>query len=1236
MSTYDFPPPEFDLAKVIALCDRLAASRKLGNPLRVEDLLAEGGDIPRDALLRELLVVDIETRRMRGEVPEPAEYIERFPDDADLVHTAFREAASIIEPRPDSPGSGVAPHLLFAAVAFHHRFIGRNDLLAALRERRGDPSKTPARILLERGAIDDTQRELIDNLAAKLSDRNGGDLWKCLAELTSIGSLRDEFARLDDPDLADFTTVADTVSFDGSKRPESGTRGGGRYRILREHAEGGRGCGYEAVVEELGRIVALKEIKHELAGHPELRSRFTLEAEISGGLQHPGIVPVYSLGAYDDGEPYYAMRFVDGSSLKDAVAEHHGRHPKPDPSTKEFRDLLNRFVDICNAIAFAHSRGVLHRDLKPHNVMIGKYGESLIIDWGLARATGKSVPSSNDGREEPPLSPSSGSGVEATKGVIGTPNYMSPEQAAGPPDRLGPATDVYGLGAILYHLLTGQAPFLGLEADEVLPRVIAGEITPPRALNPRVPVTLEAVCLKALALESGDRYPGAKALADDVESWLADEPVSARRDPFLTRAARWTRKHRVAVAVAAATLVVGLTASLYGLQRERLFAKDLKLQRDRAQNREEQAIAAVKRFGDAVSKNWELKNNPALEPLRKELLQDPLAFFRSLRELLQADGDTRPEYLARLAEVMHDYAHLADEVGDNQDGLRSHEESLAIWKKLTGEHPGKQEYQTGLATIYTCQGNMLSEIGETDAAWRSYVAALTIRQKVANDQPAIAEDRSDLAVSHDRLGLLLNDLGQSDAAREHLETALSIRQKLADEHPEFTENQSYLADCHTSLGVIQRDLGQTDAARNSIRSALAIQQKLALDHPLDTRYQNDLAFSHLNLGNLLRSLREADAARGSYESALAIWQKLAHDHPAILKYQSHLANTLDNLGIILSDLDRAEAARRSFESALAIQQKLADDHPNVTGYQSGLADSHECLAVLLHGIGPPKAVRKCYESALAIRERLSRDHPESPDFVSDLGGLLHNLAMLDINEGRIEEGRSRLRQAITCQKKALKVSPNNPKYHNNLMHHLTELLSVARRWDRDEEAAEARLELRKLRASEPGFASLTASLKGPPPKSNAERLQLAQAAYDASLHVASAGLWDAALQAEPKIAEDRQTQPRYNAARAAALAGTGVSIDEPPPDNDGKAKLRAQALGWLRAELTAWNHVSLSMEPGNKETVATILKKWKKDTDLIGVREEKALVTLPESERRDWEELWGEVDALLNQMNKAL
>ena len=246
----------------------------------------------------------------------------------------------------------------------------------------------------------------------------------------------------------------------GTDRPPTAAR----FSIIRPHAEGGLGSVSIARDEELNREVALKEIHKRHANDPDSRARFLREAEITGRLEHPSIVPVYGLGQYADGRPFYAMRFIRGDSLKEAIESYHhlrARKANPDELALELRKLLARFLDVCNAIFYAHSRGVLHRDLKPSNIMLGTYGETLVVDWGLAKALDQ--PELESAVEEELLKPASGSGSMPTQmgTAMGTPQYMSPEQAAGRWDLMGPATDVYGLGATLYSILTGRPPFEG-------------------------------------------------------------------------------------------------------------------------------------------------------------------------------------------------------------------------------------------------------------------------------------------------------------------------------------------------------------------------------------------------------------------------------------------------------------------------------------------------------------------------------------------------------------------------------------------------------------------------------------------------------------------------------------------------------------------------------------------------------------------------------------------------------
>jgi serine/threonine protein kinase len=319
--------------------------------------------------------------------------------------------------------------------------------------------------------------------------------------------------------------------------PYSGTSDYGIHRVLRVHQKGGMGRILVAYDQYLKREVAIKELHPEVAEDDSIVRRFIGEAEITAQLEHPGVVPIHRLGQGRDGLPYYTMKLIKGETLQDAIKTYHRK-----PTRHELLNLVRRLVSVSKTIAFAHNKGVIHRDLKPANIMLGEHGETLVMDWGLAKPF-------NQEHEESYVSiihRSKQTRPELTMvgAIVGTPAFMSPEQAMAEENVVGPLSDVFSLGAILYYLLAGQTAFSGRSTQEVLSKVRAVSMVPPSEIKPNVPHGLEAICLKAMQKLPKDRYQGAAEFIDDLCRWLDDEPISAEKETMMVKAHRWVMQHK--------------------------------------------------------------------------------------------------------------------------------------------------------------------------------------------------------------------------------------------------------------------------------------------------------------------------------------------------------------------------------------------------------------------------------------------------------------------------------------------------------------------------------------------------------------------------------------------------------------------------------------------------------------------------------------------------------------------
>ncbi len=820
-------------------------------------------------------------------------------------------------------------HLLFGLLALQNGLIDQVQLVAAFQAWTRDKARSLADHLEARGDLTGPKRAVLEALAAVHVETHGGDVEKSLAAIPANRSTRAGLAELGEPEIeATLARIARpknghaTEADDDHDPDRTGTLAvggptgdGQRFRLLRPHARGGLGEVFVALDSELHREVALKQILEKHADDPVSRQRFVLEAEVTGGLEHPGIVPVYGLGTYGSGRPYYAMRFIKGDSLKEAIeAFHRPAHEiSPSPPRGEgarragegaggavascdlaLRKLLRRFLDVCNAIDYAHSRGVIHRDIKPANIILGKHGETLVVDWGLAKSIGRADPSAG----EQTIAPSSSGSSETMPGsAMGTPAYMSPEQACGDLDRLSPRSDVYSLGATLYCLLTGKPPFEGDDVGEILRKVQRGDFIPPRQLESSLDAALEAVCLKAMANQPEDRYPSCRALADDVERWMADEPVSAWAEPWTRKLSRWLTRHRTGVTGAAAAVlagVVGLLAVLAVQAQANLALADkntaLTAANAQIEARYNLAVDAIKTFHTGVSEDFLLKEEKFKE-LRDRLLKSAADFYGRLGALLGKETDVVSR--RALAQSNFELADLTSKIGRNEDALAAHRAVLAAREALAAGPGAGALAKVDVGRSLIAVAGLLEATGKTDEALASYRRSESLLAGPARADPAA---RAALAACRSQMGGLLRATGKSADALASYRLAQADQEALAAA-PEATNDARHdLADTVRRMGILLEAMGKLAEAEAEYRRALALYQKLADDNPAVAQFLSSLAWSHTCLGVLLQITGKPSEAEAEYRKALALQHKLADGNPAVTWFRSSLAASHNNLG----------------------------------------------------------------------------------------------------------------------------------------------------------------------------------------------------------------------------------------------------------------------------------------------------------------------------------------------------
>lgn len=863
-------------------------------------------------------------------------------------------------------------NLMLGLMAWKMEFIGAEQLLSALHAWSEDKAKPLPKLLIERGDLSESQEVVLHSLVEKgaeeseAASRRQGDSLTVLnsrdaEELeTLIRSEADEKSTLQTA-LPDEETMLPTSEGKASAKSSPQPM---RYHILRPHAKGGLGEVLVAEDQELHREVALKRIQDQHADRADSRSRFVLEAEITGRLEHPGIVPVYGLGAYPDGRPYYAMRFIKGQSLKEAVDQFHRSDAAKDP--REFRwqvhQFVRRLIDVCDAMHYAHSRGVLHRDLKPGNVMLGRYGETLVVDWGLAKTEG--MPDVVERSGEVPLSPVSGrlSGSMTVMGsAMGTPQFMSPEQAEGKHDRLTPASDVYGLGATLYYVVTGKVPYEPTNAGDVtelLTLVKTGKMVPPRQRETNLDPALAAICTTSMAARVEERYQTAEELARELERWLAGEPVLAYPEPWTKRMGRWARRHWTLVMTSSAVVLASVVLLAVGLVllsaanvRERRAKEQAEANLALAEKYALQSRAAIDRYFVRVSEDV-LLNQPGMQTLRRQLLSDALEYYQTF----QAE---RPD-------------------------------------------DRKLDRETALASYF--EGRILEEIDTLANAGEAYERAETQLRELMSDHPTDEQLSFDFANVLNALGRLKLKQNENEASREFFARALEIRERLAQAEIDDVARHRKWANTVMNLGLVQ-ERSEPREAEALFAQAQSIREPFLVDVDDDAskeqqRLLRDRGMGYFNWGNLAIERREFALAEQKFDLAREDFMRVLELNPHDFNVQYKLALSQNLLGDLRLGKNDLQGAYQWFSEARNHLSDLVYRNGEVVDYRYSLAGLLMSFSQL-YEVGSPEAEGLLREAS-GLLGTLHVEVADRNDVTRDYAVCLREVGLIERARGNTE------------------------------------------------------------------------------------------------------------------------------------------------------------------------------------------------------------------------------------------
>jgi serine/threonine-protein kinase len=985
--------------------------------------------------------------------------------------------------------------LLLAALALLTDTVPRDILRTSLLKWARNPHRSVAELLREQGVIDEGRLQALQCLvSAHLRNHNGNlqlslDAWNAQAitqdMLTEIEN-EEPGTTLGATLAATLAPTAIGLAANGSEPATTyrlpGFAQNERFELIKPHAKGGIGQVWLARDRELQREVAVKEIQARYVDREGLKARFLLEAEITGKLEHPGIVPVYSLGRNASGRLYYAMRFIRGETLSAAIKRFHEARLAATESTGgrprttwgiDFQQLLRRFLDVCDAVEYAHSRGVIHRDIKPGNIMLGEYGETLVVDWGLAKRIGKTdvVAEHCESQQETDFEDGASVGGETQPGTtIGTPSYMSPEQARGALEDLGPTSDVYSLGATLYELLTGAFPFAAENAAKIIAKVKSGELIQPRVLVPSIPPQLEAICLKAMAFQPAQRYQSARELALDLEHWVADEPVTAAPEGPLQKVARWLRRHRSwTYAAAAALLGITLVATfaVFVVDRARRGEESA---RKEAEGNFKLAQQAVDNYLTNVSENTLFKEQDTLDirDLRRDLLQSALPFYKQF--LQQRSHD--PQLREQLANAYFRLGEITRVIGTSQEAIEHYRLAQDLWEPLSRDQPDHLEFQHRLADCYFAMGKLRESDNLPEGlGWQG--KALQIYERLAALDPNDPRLQANVAECCSQMAICYSKSQDPKKCLDYLEKARDIQIKLVDRNPSVIDYRKGLAEIINRKGYFFYDRGEYGTAFSTFEEfqRLCIQILAEERGPSPLRMQNMLAKSYYNIAMMHLQQSRPKLALEALQKAEIYWTRLSSLHSTVRSYRFDLSTVYMRIADSEHRLGHAPEAMANINKAMDLFDQLVKDEPDNLEYRFNQAFSTNLKACIHDDARRNDLALPLFEETVLQRRQILERSMRTDTSKEELCLGLENLGETYVDMGRVNEGLPHYQEAVEIRQALLAAHPGDLNYTTVLAEALIKIGDIERQAadlgnaDRSYDRARAILEPREARDS---------------------------------------------------------------------------------------------------------------------------------------------------------------------------